>query len=515
MDLKLRDISICDYTKKIITQCTVDADVIVPDTKPDIHRILCVNAVADLNERYIRKDKIIFSGNVSFTIMYTGDTDKSKIYTIEYTAPFNHQTDISGASDDAMSISNCTISGTDFKVKNSRKLSAKAFLNIDAEAMKYKDISALEEVSGDDAVPFRSAQIKSDSLIACREVEFVLSDTISLPSTANEAEIYDFNVRIDTSEIKTVNNKAIIKGMLPAKVFYMSDNQYSVYETEFSFTEIADLDMANSESILSSHFDIADVSYSLRETEGEILLEADIKVKGNIRAYDRMECLVVSDIYSPDHNYSVKTNTINAACFNILNESRLTVKDSLTADSFGSSIARVHYMNVYPSCKKIYCENSVAHIEGSVQTFIIYSDDTGELGSVKKDIPFETDFPCECDSASSVFDVSVSAVNYGYILGSSHDVQARTVLKLTSGVLSSSKASIISDFNEDKSSPIDKSTQPSITVCYPDGKLSLWDYAVKYNTTCEEIASVNKIDINANLASGSPILIPKRSLKEI
>ena len=510
MDLKLKDISICDYTKKIVTQCTVDADIIVPDTKPDIYRILCVNAVADLDERYIRKDKIIFSGNVDFTIMYIGDTDKSKIYTIDYRAPFNHQAEVGGASEDALTISNCMVSGTDFKVKNSRKLSAVSRLNIDAKAMKYKDITALESVSGDDAVPFKETQIKSDSLIACKEVDFTLSDSISLPASGDEVEILDFNVHIDASEIKTVNNKAIIKGILPAKIFYNCDNQYSVYETEFSFTEIADLDMANSESILSSDFDIANISYNINEADGEIILETDIKVKGSISAYDRVELEAVSDIYSPDYSYDVKQSSINASSFNILNDTRLTVKDSISADNVNSPITKVHYMNIYPSCLKTYCDNSSFHLKGNVQTVIIYSNENGELDSIKKDIPFETDFPCEYDASGSVFDVSLSSVNYGYVLGSSHDVQARTILRLVVGALSQEKLSVINDFNEDKSSPIDKSSQASVTVCYCDGKSSLWDYAVKYNTTCEEIASVNKIDVNSELVSGSPILIPKR-----
>ena len=38
-----------------------------------------------------------------------------------------------------------------------------------------------------------------------------------------------------------------------------------------------------------------------------------------------------------------------------------------------------------------------------------------------------------------------------------------------------------SDFSEDKESPIDKSSQPSITVCYPSENSTLWDYAQKYN----------------------------------
>ena len=169
-------------------------------------------------------------------------------------------------------------------------------------------------------------------------------------------------------------------------------------------------------------------------------------------------------------------------------------------------------MNIYPSCTGIHAENSSLKVSGNTDVVIIYSNGDGELYSIKKSIPFETDIAHDKSIPNEIFDASICAVNYGYILGSSNEVQVRIALKVCVDAISLDNVSLITEFQEDKNSPLDKTMQPSITVCYPDKSMSLWDYAVKYNTTCEEIASVNNIDAQKDLSLDKPLIIPKRQV---
>ena len=509
MDLKYKNIKVCSWAKKLKTQCNATADIIVPDTKPDIYRILCVNAVADLEERYIRKDKIIYSGNIKFTVLYTGENERNIIYTIEHTAPFNHQTELNASSEDAMCISKCVVASTDFNVKNSRKISASAHILLDTDAVKYEDTEFLEGVEGDDCLPHKTSDISVDASVSTKEVEFTLSDTLSFPMT-DEGEVFDFSVRIDSLDTKTVNNKAILKGSLPVKIFYSSSGQLSTYETELGFTEIVDLDMATVDSTLCSYFNIAGADYIVNDSEGEKTMDAYIKIKGCIGVFEKLECCLVSDIYSPDYSCNVTKSNTTVENYRVLGDTALTLKENLSVSDMEAGISKVHYMSVYPSCKKVIFENSSVKVSGDTSVCILYSDSEDNLNSVKKDIPFETEFPCLNEDGTAVSDVSVTAQNYSYVLSSSSEIQTRIVLKVAAGEISYSPLNIVSAFSEDKSAPKDKSSQASITVCYPTPDKTLWDYAVKYNTTIDEIASVNNIDASSPICPGKALLIPKR-----
>ena len=512
MELKLKDINVCEYNKIINTNCSAEADIIVPDTKPDIHSILCVNSTCNLEEYYIRKDKVIFAGNVKFNIMYVGENDKSAIYTIDYSMPFNHQCDVPDAGEDYTCLAMCSVSSTDFKVKNSRKLLTKANLAVKGQIMKHSVVKALEAIEGEDSVPCRQKSVKSDSLINSKEFKFNVSDTISFPTGEDFQEIYDFSIGVNVEEIKTVNNKAIIKGMLPAKIFYMGAGTPCVYETECSFTEIADLDMANSESVLSSHFSVSDVSYEISENDGEVTIDLDVIIKSCIKAYETMEYSLISDMYSPDYQYNISKVKSKLERYTHITPSQITVKDVIGSNMGDNSIAKVHYMTVYPSYEKPEYENSTVVVCGSIQTVVIYSNHDGEICSIQKNIPYKAEIPAPDNLSDSFFDVVVTPVNYGYVLSSDKDIQVRTVLRISVDAYTGCNTNIISDFTLDKSNPIDKSSQPGVVVCYPSENMSLWDYAVKYNTTCQDIASVNNMDVNDPIPKGSPILIPKRQI---
>ena len=123
MEFSKSPVSVCEQSKQLKTKTNLEADVIVPDTKPDIYRVLNVKALPDVTECYMKKDKIIFSGKTKFTILYVGEGDMGKICSIEYSLPFNHLADMAGAEEGSVARSSCNISSTAFDIKNSRKLS--------------------------------------------------------------------------------------------------------------------------------------------------------------------------------------------------------------------------------------------------------------------------------------------------------------------------------------------------------------------------------------------------------
>jgi len=268
--------------------------------------------------------------------------------------------------------------------------------------------------------------------------------------------------------------------------------------------------MATVDSSLCSYFNIAGSDYSINDSDGEKTMDVDIKIKGYIRVFEKLECPLVSDIYSPDYTCNVSRRETRVENYHTPGDTALTLKETLSVVNSDETISRVHYMSVYPSCKKVISEKSSIKVSGDASVCVIYSDSEDNLNSIKKDIPFETEFPCRNDSGTAAYDVSVTAQNYSYVLSSSSEIQTRIVLKVSAGEIDYLPLNIVSSLSEDKSSPIDKSSQASITVCYPTEDKTLWDYAVKYNTTVDEIAYVNNIDADAPLCPGKALLIPKR-----
>lgn len=510
MDFNLNTVSVCDYAKQIKTKANVEADVIVPDTKPDIYRILSVKALADVSERYMRKDKVIFSGKVKFNIMYVGENDKSKICTIEYVSPFNHQAEMPGADDSAIGFGECYVAKTGFDVKNSRKLSVGAILELKAEATRQSKIDAISGDNMHEEIPAIAAAKEGDYLAACKEFDISLSESIALPTSDSECEIYDVSVRPDISEIKTVNNKAVVKGNANLKILYGADGEISEYDTELAFTEIVDIDELSSEHTVVSHFETADCTASISPSDMGVGADIDFKIKGSICAYGRCDYSLVADMYSPDYAYEIKKRKAGIAHIGSQSQNQITVKDSVILSDSDAPVSKIHYMDSSVSCTDVSNEISRIKVCGNVENVVIYSDDSGDLHRIRHSTPFETEIICDNMASSATAFGTITCLNYGYILASSKEIQTRTVVKAEARCSAYEEIDLITDFKVDTKSPIQKSSQPSIVVFYPDSDTDIWDIAKKYNTTSEEIIKVNSLSDSGILPTDGPIIIPKR-----
>ncbi len=515
MELKLRSVGACDFNKHLRTRSAVEADVIVPDTKPDIFRILSVKAHADMNERYMRKDKIIYSGNVRFNIIYVGEVDKKRLHTIEYVAPFNCQADSTGIDEQCMGMTSCSVSKTDFHIKNSRKLGVGANLCFCSTVIKPCEISAVEGAEGDDCVPVRYAQYDYDSVRVCKEIEIPLSESFSLPiSRDTNAEVCDVDVRMEIPEIKTVNNKAVIKGNGRAITLCEIDGEISSFENELSFTEICDLDGVSSDMTVKMHFDVADCNFSVEASGEEVGIEMQYKLRGFVCAGEHMSMSLADDMYDPDYSYIKKETEVvlmqNYGPFGV----QATVKDVATPRDSGAEIKEVHFMNALCEIKSSYISETNICADVIVYTDYIYTDSSQCLANIRKEIPYKLEIPCG-NGISGNADVDISITNFGYTLNSATEIQARIILKANATVADEKKVTLITDFSSDKNSPTDKSVQPSIVVCYPSDSLDIWNIAKKHNTTSEAIALINGFESDSSVTGGKPVMIPKRKVSKL
>ena len=497
---------------KINVSHNTQSDIIVPDTKPDVYKILSVKALVDLNGCHTKKDKITFSGNIKYNIFYIGEEEQNKIRTIEYTAPFSYMAEKSGISEDMCTRCASKVSKVTCDIVNSRKVCTSAKIDIFA----HTAINGETEVIGGDDIPsslaFQTKEYEYDVLRAKNSFEFMVSDSVSICG-GDDFEIYDIIAYEDISEIKAVNNKAVIKGQVNVSVLYDNAGEISGCNTEIPFTEIVDIENLTSDQTLVSHFEIASVNYTLPQSPEDADLDISVTLRGSIWGYECAKESFAKDIYSPDYMYDIRLKNHTLLKVSDVKNSNITIKDTLVPSDSSSSISKVHCAFCSLSKDETNLSGGVLKVSGNMDSVAICSDEYDNLISVKGSSPFEAefDFP-DCNSPTEVF-ADISLINSGYVLTSSSDVQIRAVAKVSASVIERKDVAVITSFSVDEKSPVKKDEQPSILVYYPDEGASLWDIAKKYNTTCEEIISVNSLDKDNPVTKGVPVLITKRYVK--
>lgn len=125
------------FTKE--SEVLTEADFIVPDTKPDIGRILQISGIPKINSCETQTDKVVINGTIEFTILYVPESNESnEIASLIHTQNFTDVCETKGLKGDVSVRADSEIANIDFRLINSRKLSIKADVAVDIMGLQAK-----------------------------------------------------------------------------------------------------------------------------------------------------------------------------------------------------------------------------------------------------------------------------------------------------------------------------------------------------------------------------------------
>ena len=79
-----------------ILQIPIKEDIIVPDAKEDVGRILQCTAVYRPGEDSLEKRRLRFQGELEFTVLYREDTEKGRIHSLRNTVAVEDSLNLEG-----------------------------------------------------------------------------------------------------------------------------------------------------------------------------------------------------------------------------------------------------------------------------------------------------------------------------------------------------------------------------------------------------------------------------------
>ena len=215
MELTKNTINTSGVIAKGNAQAMADGDVIVPDTKPDILKLIQVDCDASITDKYTENGRIVLCGRVDYKVLYVPDQENEKIKSIETSMDFRHVADASNGNDNYQILAKPTVERVEFNTVNSRKLRLRAIVRIDYEAYEMRRID-LSSVCDDD-IEMKIDTIVYEDTINISEHEFTIKDRLEIPSGERSVnEILKTDIKIYDTEYKPVTGKVIVKVILAA-----------------------------------------------------------------------------------------------------------------------------------------------------------------------------------------------------------------------------------------------------------------------------------------------------------
>jgi len=479
----------------------VENDIIVPDVKPDVIKVICVNARMAIKEKYTQNERITISGVINYKILYQGDSEKFNVHTIDYSSPFSQSFDLDCANN-SESVVIPTLLNTINNVQNSRKINVKAQYGINIQSNNSSETDIITNLNENEFLPFKSEKTDITNKTVSQNDVIEIADSIDI--SENISEILYNTCFVDKKDIKVVNNKIIVKGELTINIVYLTnDDTISTYTYKEEFSEVLDVLGITPESNYKIGFSVQECDLKLVSGSdvSTITLSNTIDVFTDV--YDTISIMGIYDIYSPDYIINPTYEKIEYLT-HIKSDSKInTFVDTIEAKS--DNIDKILCIDKNAIIKNKYFSEGKVFVQLIVCLNIIYLSDE-KVFSIKKEVPAEFFFDIDYDDVKILPNIVLNDTNYSV---NANKIEVKIPLKCDIMVFTQNSKNLLVDLEFDEKNKIDKTNKPSVVVYIVKEGDTLWKIAKKYNTTVEEIMSLNNLTSD-EISPGNRLIIAKR-----
>ncbi len=501
-------------------QTVIENDIIVPDTKPDIARVLLLDGDVFVTGCDTATDRVVASGYVVCKILYISDDESRSVKSIITNLPFSYTLDIPGVRGGMKCRSIGILEHMDYNLLNGRKINVKAIVGVNCKIHEENEKEYCSGVMGLDDIQILKENMSLNTYVGNNKVNYVIKEDLDLPSGKPAiAEILRNDVKVTGKDFKISDGKIITKGEIVIATLYIADDEnrsLQSVENEVAFTQFVDLDGVDEDTLVDVDYDLMDYKIeAVEDSDGDL---RNIRAEVNLNIYVEGSCSrnveVLCDAYSPKSRIMLEKSAIDMDENYSENRSQVVIKDSIDLSELSEEVSEVFNVLSRYSISECRLEEDKVVVEGSVQNNMLYLANNEEqpVFCFKKDVPFKQEIAVKGAKSSMKPEISLEMDHCSYSMLSSGQVEIRVVLSINTKVQSKKKLPVVSKAVEGLMDDKKTQSRPSVVIYITQPGDSLWKIAKKYGTTVDTLMKVNNLSEKDILMVGQQILVLKRAV---
>ena len=500
-------LGICENAFETTAELSLEADLNLPDYCPEIQRILKCCVTPHINSVQNASGRVTVQGNAEIKLIYVGDN--GKIAAFEQNYPIQKFCENNNLTSDCAVSAKINVNYVNCRAVNSRRVDVRTMLTFvfGAKKKREENILCCAEGAGVQTV---EENCNFASLTGVCEKMFSLNEVIEIEKDRNPVlQILNVSSSAVATEIKVINNKALVRGECAVKIYYISENDNAVENIEHSMpiSQIIEMDGVDENSFTALKLSVCSSQALTKvDSSGDMkLIDISVNISANMTAFEEQKISFIKDAYSTDFEMQSVTKSFELLSKNDSFNTSFTNK--VVLESIGVSVDCV--LCVWCSDLKyaFSTKDKKCLLGGTYSANVIYKDAEGKIDIIQKTVDFEYLLKTAEEAERNVCfgDVTISGCACNVAADSRLDF--KTEISISGIVLSSTIIRYISNIDINEASP-KQCDNSALTVYFSEKGEKLWDIARRYNTTVQAIASEN--DINEDYINEERmILIPK------
>lgn len=463
----------------------------LPDYRPEINKLLKIDAVPTPPVQYIGSGKVELSGSICYDVLYCGED--GQLYSSRVMSDYSMNTDIKDVEGADMStgISVCARvypETTVGRVTAPRKIIMKTRLYADIKA--YANARCEEHMSGlEDASTLRRLLCRADyaDVMSVCDEAVTLGDEIIIDQREGDVRVISSGGKVFVSEATASDNAVMCRGELMLGIMICRDGEGKVefISRKLPFSQEITAQGITRDAECCARGECQSVNVSVQE--GRLGCEAVIALYAE--AQSRLPLIYPRDIYSTaadvavDYEYKTLMSPIRAANGNFTQGGVFE-----TAQNHIPPSAAVICADGDAVISDITAEGRRCIITGEVKYDVLYADGE-EFGCAVLTSPlrYETDMPEAANDAEIDAALTVTACR------ARMDGERISVDSEIAVAWRACRPVKIKTPGEVKFTPAPEARRGELVVCYPASSDTLWSVARRYCADAERICDNNAL----------------------
>lgn len=514
MSIKLQKetISLGDMLCTKYGQTMVESDVIVPDIKPDILKVLQISGDVVITQKSIQQDRAYVQGVVRLTILYAPDGDViGNIKSMNASQEFSHTIEAPGAKPGMQLLADADADSIDYSLINSRKINIRGAVGINAKIVVPTEVSIATDIESEEPIQIRTSRLRTSNTAGEAERDIMLREQLEVPAgKPSIGEILKCDAKATSMELRMIENKAVVKGEVKVSTLYTGEDEEGstqFMEHTVPFTEILEID-GLTEGMQG------DVTYTVKEIYPNLAEDSDgerryigleLVLCAAVRGYELLEIEAIEDAYALDGEITIKRNSCNME----------QLIDNVTAQIAHKETAEIpdYLPEVYQVCdcastakvNNITIEDGQIIVNGTATTNILYlsNDANSPLSGFNHNSEFTHTFSVPGADNMTICDAKAEVDHISYTIGAGKEIELRFIINLAVKALRAGRLDLIEEI--DWTAETDRPPLPSIVIYFVQPGDTLWDIAKRYRTTPDAIIAANGLE--------SDLIVPGQQIK--
>lgn len=536
------------------TRVYIEEDILVPDIKPDMAKILSMDGNVKCADREIKsgqkgEDRIKVTGDITLETIYIPEKPAAEpIVTIQSRIPFRTEWGISTAPFSSAVIKP-EIESIDYMVINERKFRAKLTVSLTMREYAGKYIELFEGIRGEDIEVLKEKVNVTDILVKKKDVLDIEENLLLKENSMIPGRILKYGINVVENHKQISPEKAVINGTVYCNILYLAEPQNediietsmeadefmdeassdsipaavsvsttepAFYQGKIEFTQFIPLDIDSAHSGSRITFDGSDLSVRIKnfseddEEASGIGFAVEGSINTNIEIYKNVEAEIVTDVYHNEKELAYDSEPFTAKSIAGSGVTELSAREILNIPAQYNDIEQIIYITGKVQNAESVAENGKETVSGTiyVEILAIAADDDKTPFKMQHSLPFRGSMDIAGAQSGMIAESDIYVKELWFDKINNKQIEVNAGILALGTVSGHEECSLIKNPVFIQSDDEGK-RKASMIIYISRPQDDLWSIAKKFRTTRERISRINGLDADKAIAEGTKLLIIK------